>query len=586
MNIDGLSLAPLVHELHAALAGGRIDKVFQPDQYSLVLWIRQPGENLRLYISANPERPKLLLATSSPENPAVAPNFCMLLRKHLEDGRIGSIEQHNLDRIVNINIDVRGERGIIITKRLIIEIMGKNSNIILSQDNVIIDAIRRVGAQQSRHRLVLPGKEYIYPPGQDRINILTAEPDVFARQVLAAPDLPLYKAIIATGIGLGPLTAKEMAWRAGFSPEIMVNTLDAADVNALSEAVASIAKPLVNSQISPCVITAQGRPLAIAAFVPEHLRADNLHSFSSMSEAVAFFDSFKGRPSLPEKELLTKLASTELAKLTRKQVVLTEEHNQAEHADNLRICGDILMVNLYNIPAGSSEQVLPNIYSEQQDSHIIIKLDPALSPLENAQQYYAKYNKAKRSAEHLVNQLIECGQEIAYLESVLVALSHADTNAEVTEIKQELITSGYIKAADKRRLPAAQSSPLLAKSSDGYSIIIGKNNRQNDIVTFKQAQPEDIWLHTKDIPGSHVIIRRNHNQDISQQAIYEAAQLAVYFSKSRQSSNVPVDYTRRRYVRKPSGAKPGFVIYDHQSTIYVTPDETLLAKLLTPQQIP
>ncbi len=582
MNVDGLSLAPLVNELNAALAGGRVDKVFQPDPYSLLLWVRQPGENLRLHISANPQRPKILIATSAPENPAAAPNFCMLLRKHLEDGRIGSIEQHSLDRIININIDVRGDRGIIITKRLIIEIMGKNSNIILSQDNIIIDAIRRVGYQLSRHRQVLPGKEYVYPPGQDKINILAVEPDLFAKQVLAAADLPLSKAIIAAGIGLGPLTANEIVWRAGFSPEIRSGTLDVSDIDALAEAVASIAVPLNNSQIVPSVVEGQGRPLAIAAFVPEHLGQHSLHSFSTMSEAVAFFDSFNGRPSLPEKEVLVKLVAAELAKLTRKQGVLTEELKQAENADTFRIYGDILMVNLYHIPAGSHEQVLQDIYSEQPDSQVIISLDPALTPLENAQQYYAKYNKAKRSAEHLANQLVECGQEIAYLESVAVALEHADLNAEVTEIKQELITAGYMKAADKRRLPAAQSSPLSVKTTDGFAIIIGKNNRQNDVVTFKQAQSEDLWLHAKDIPGSHVIIRRD-NKEITEQAIVEAALLAAHFSKGRQSANVPVDYTRRRYVRKPSGAKPGFVIYDHQSTIYVTPDKATIAAILTPE---
>lgn len=583
MNIDGLSLAPLVNELNVALAGGRVDKVFQPDPYSLLLWVRQPGENFRLHISANPQRPKILIAASAPENPAAAPNFCMLLRKHLEDGRIGSIEQHSLDRIININIDVRGDRGIIITKRLIIEIMGKNSNIILSQDNIIIDAIRRVGYQLSRHRQVLPGKEYVYPPGQDKINILAVEPDLFANQVLTAADLPLNKAIIAAGIGLGPLTANEIVWRAGFAPEIRSGALESSDIQALAEAVASIAAPLNNSQIVPSVVVeGQDRPLAIAAFVPEHLGQHTLHSFFTMSEAVAFFDSFNGRPSLPEKELLTKLVAAELAKLTRKQGVLTEELKQAENADTLRIYGDILMVNLYNIPAGSQEQALPDIYSEQPDSQVIISLDPALTPLENAQQYYAKYNKAKRSAEHLANQLSECGQELAYLESVAVALEHADMNAEVTEIRQELITAGYIKAADKRRLPAAQSSPLSVKTTDGFTMLIGKNNRQNDIVTFKQAQPEDFWLHAKDIPGSHVIIRRD-NKEITEQAIVEAALLAAHFSKGRQSANVPVDYTRRRYVRKPSGAKPGFVIYDHQSTIYVTPDKATVAAILTPE---
>ncbi|WP_371370912.1 NFACT family protein [Sporomusa aerivorans] len=582
MNIDGLSLAPLVHELNRALTGGRIDKVFQPDSYSLLLWVRQPGENLRLYISANPERPKLLLTIDTPENPAVAPNFCMLLRKHLEDGRIAGIEQHSLDRIVNINIDVRGERGIIITKRLIIEIMGKHSNIILTQDNVITDAIRRVGFQLSRHRQVLPGKEYIYPPGQDRINILSAKPAAFAEQLLASPpDMPLLKAIIAAGIGLGPLSAKEIIWRAGFSPDILLGNLDITDFDALAEAVASISQPLVDGQVvATVVVEGADRPLALAAFKPEHLGHHTFQFFPTMSAAVAFFDSFKGRPPLPEKELLTKLVAAELSKLTRKETVLTEELSQAENADLLRKYGDILMANLYNLAPGSSEEVLADIFSEQPGALVAIRLEPLLSPLENAQQYYAKYNKAKRAAEHLACQLAECQQGITYLESIAVALYHAETGADVNEIKQELIDAGYIKAAGKRRLPAAQSAPLSFKTTDGFIISIGRNNRQNDWVTFKQAGPDDLWLHTKDIPGSHVIIRRD-NRDISEQAIHEAAQLAAHFSKARQSANVPVDYTRRRHVRKPSGAKPGFVIYDHQNTVYVTPDTGMVANLLT-----
>ncbi|MBP2663396.1 MAG: yloA [Firmicutes bacterium] len=584
MNIDGFSLAPLVGELNAALTGGRVDKVFQPDPYSLLLWVRQPGENLRCFLSANPERPKLLITTAVPENPAVAPTFCMLLRKHLEDGRIASIEQHSLDRIVNINIDVRGEGGRIFTKCLVVEIMGKYSNIILLQDNIIIDAIKRVSSHVSRHRQVLPGKEYIYPPGQDRLNILDIDSAQFIRQVLAAPATSLSKAIIATGIGLGPLTAREIAWRGGFSPDIRMNELDPADEDALSEAVESIASPVKNGLVTPTVVVeGQNKPLAIAAFVPEHLRQYNLHDFSTMSAAVDFFDKFKGRPALPAKEVLTKLITSEIAKLNRKQTVLAEELSQAENADELRKCGDILMANLYIVIPGANQQALLDIYSETSETQeIIINLNPTLSAIENAQQYYTKYNKAKRSEEHLIGQLRECQADITYLESIAVALSHADASIEISEIRQELVNAGYIKAADKRRLSAALSSPLSAITTDGFTLIIGKNNRQNDLVTFKQARPDDIWLHTKDIPGSHVIIR-SENREVSQQAINEAAQLAAYYSKSRQSASVPVDYTKRRYVRKPSGAKPGFVIYDHQNTTYVTPEETLICKLLNPQ---
>jgi predicted ribosome quality control (RQC) complex YloA/Tae2 family protein len=407
---------------------------------------------------------------------------------------------------------------------------------------------------------------------------------LFAGQVLAAPTPSLSKAIIASGIGLGPLTAREIAWRGGFSSDIGLGDLDAADIDALSEAVASIARPLKEGLVVPTVVVeGQNRPLAIAAFVPEHLTQYNLHKFANMSAAVEFFDKFKGRPSLPEKELLTKLLSVELAKLVRKQAVLAEELAQAENANELRKNGDILMANLYDIKPGVHEQVLVDIYSEEPETQeIVISLDSALSPLENAQQYYARYNKAKRSEEHLACQLTECREDIAYLESIAVALNHAAASIEVSEIRQELITAGYIKTAEKRRAPITQSLPIATKTSDGFSLIIGKNNRQNDLVTFKQAQPDDIWLHTKDMPGSHVIIR-SEKREIPTPTINEAAQLAAYFSKGRQSANVAVDYTKRRYVRKPSGAKPGFVIYDHQSTVYVTPDETLVQKLLNPQ---
>ncbi len=584
MNIDGLSLAPLVSELNAALLGGRVDKVFQPDPYSLLLWMRQPGETLRFFVSANPERPKLLITTEAPENPAVAPNFCMLLRKHLEDGRIASIEQHSLDRIVNINIDVRGERGRIITKRLVVEIMGKYSNIILLQDNIIIDAVKRVSSHVSRYRQVLPGKEYIYPPGQDRLNILDTPPKQFVKQVFDSPAKSLSKAIIATGIGLGPLTAREIAWRGGFSPDVNTSELDSADENALGEAVSSIASQIKEGLVTPTVVVeGQTKPLAIAAFIPEHLNQQIQHHFPTMSAAVGFFDSIKGRPSLPAKEVLTKLITAEIAKLTRKQTVLSEELSHAENAAEFRKCGDILMANLYIINPGADKQALVDIYNETiEPQEIVIALNPLLSAIENAQQYYSKYNKAKRSEEHLIGQLAECQQDIAYLESIAVALTHADSSSELTEIRQELITAGYIKTADKRRLSAALVSPLSATTTDGFTLIIGKNNRQNDLVTFKQARADDIWLHTKDIPGSHVIICSG-NREVSPLAIKEAAQLAAYYSKGRQSASVPVDYTKRRYVRKPAGAKPGFVIYDHQNTVYVTPDETFISKLLTPR---
>lgn len=581
MSLDGFSMSPLVIELNAKLAGGRIDKIFQIDKYTLIIWIRQLRENLRLEISANPEQPRIHLTTESPENPPVPPSFCMLLRKHLEDGRIIQIAQHNLDRIVTIDVDVRGEHGNIQTKSLVIELMGKYSNIIFIQDNLVIDAIKRVGDKISRVRQILPGKEYSNPPGQAGTNLLIAPASEFLR-VLANKPGQLSKSIISSSIGIGPITAKEIAWRAGLPADIAVESLEHTDLNALHEAIDSIVQPLTAGISTHTVVfDDNNRMVGIAAFTLEHLFQYNSRVFSTMSEAVEFAHRLKGVIQyLPDKDVLKKLLSTEIARLQRKQLTLTQELTEAESADELRKCADILMTNLPIIPAHKPQITLPDIYSDQPENDcLVINLDPLLSPLANAQRYYAKYNKLKRAQDLLREQVEKCKQETDYLESVNVALNHVSLSAEVEEIRQELTAVGYIKPVNKRRLTVQPSSPLTTITDDGFTILVGKNNKQNDLVTFKQAKPDDFWFHTKDIPGSHVVLRTN-SQHPSQTAIIAAANLAAFFSKARQSANVPVDYTQRRYVKKPAGAKPGFVIYEHQTTLYITPDEGLVKSLL------
>jgi len=269
-----------------------------------------------------------------------------------------------------------------------------------------------------------------------------------------------------------------------------------------------------------------------------------------------------------------------MGRLTRKQGILTQEQVEATAADDFRETGDILMANLYNIPKGSTIIMLPNLFRNLPDDNLLtIDLDPRLSPLENARAYYTKYNKLKRAQESLREQLSQCTQDMTYLDSILVALEHATLAAELLDIRLELINAGYIKPLNKRRMPTPPSMPLTAIAPGGLTILVGKNNRQNDIVTFKHAQPNDLWFHTKDIPGSHVILRIG-SESPSLSAIEAAAHLAAYYSKAGQSAKVPVDYTKRRYVKKPSGAKPGFVIYDHQQTIYITPDKNIVDSLL------
>jgi predicted ribosome quality control (RQC) complex YloA/Tae2 family protein len=296
-----------------------------------------------------------------------------------------------------------------------------------------------------------------------------------------------------------------------------------------------------------------------------------------MSAAVEFAAAFRGQPANPEKTILHKFLAQETARLARKETILAGELADAGDADKYRVYGDLLMANLPVVQAGGKEVVLANLYAPDA-APLAIPLDPLLSPVANAKRHYVRYNKAKRAQQTLAGQLAECRTDLAYLDSVAVALDQAVRLEEIEEIRQELVQSGYLKEKSKRR-PAPLSAPLAASAPDGAAILVGRNNRQNDLVTFKHAGPDDLWLHTKDIPGSHVILKTG-GREPSPEALAAAAMLAAYHSKARASATVPVDYTRRRHVRKPAGAKPGFVIYDHQKTIYVTPDEEAVKLLL------
>lgn len=580
MSMDGISLSVLVTELNNKLTGSRIDKIYQIDRYTVIFWARRPGENLCLLISANPDNPRVHLIKKAPENPTVPPAFCMLLRKHLEDGRISQIVQHSLDRIVEIHIDVREVQGLINTKTLVVELMGKHSNIILKHDTVIIDAIKRVGISISRFRQVFPGVEYLYPPGQDRINILTVPADSFLKTVFQTKTGIAAKAMVGTAIGMGPVTAKEILWRAGLPENITVDVMDDADLKSLSESVKSITSSLGIS--TPTVVVDENNLIkAVAAFPLEHLVMGHYthHKFASMSEALEFASGLEGNPDKVRKNTLNKIITSEVLRLQRKEAALSEELNEANDADLMRKYGDLLMTNVYAISKGAIEANLEDIYAENANGkNVVIKLNPCLTPLENAQDYYMKYSKLKRAQKIIQIQLEQCKQEKAYLEGILVSLDHVSSSLELTEIRQELAASGYIKETAKRRSnQPTPSTPLTLKIDDGVIILVGKNNWQNDFVTFKQAKPDDLWFHTQNIPGSHVILKAP--ETIASAYLETAAQLAAYFSKARHSSNVPVDYTKRRYVKKPSGAKPGFVIYENQKTIYTTPDEQKIKNL-------
>lgn len=582
MSLDGLSLSALIQELHHQLIGGRIDKIFQPDKSTLLLWIRQPQETFKLFISVAADHPRIYMTKDVPDNPAVPPAFCMLLRKHLEGGRIGQMTQHGLDRIIIIDVDVRAEQGTITTKQLIIELMGKHSNIIFVHNDIILDSIKRVNIYMSRQRQVLPGRPYLLPPGQERLNLFDVSAgEVVSQLVMQHQNTLLTKALIYTVNGMGPVSAKEIVWRAGLPEKISVNTLDEADKQSLIQAIEEFSTALQSAAAQPTVaINEQNELLAIAAFPIEHIKNAKQVLFASMSSAVEYTETLKGPRKRPAKEALHKLLLGELSRLQRKQGLLEVELTEALQADSYRLYADTLMIYLHDIKDQATEVALPDLFNENSEKQIVIPLDPLLSPLVNAQTYYAKYNKLQRRQQMTQQQLQQCRQELTYLESVLFTLEAANSPDDIEEIKQELVSAGYLQLKVKPRKQTAQPSfkprQLIV---DGITILIGRNNRQNDWVTFKQARPDDIWLHTKDIPGSHVIIRLSE-PEVPEKVLHIAAQCAAWFSKARTSSSVPVDYTRRRNVKKPSGAQPGFVTYEHQRTLHITPDKSLLESLI------
>ncbi|MBR2215770.1 MAG: NFACT family protein [Selenomonadaceae bacterium] len=573
MGLEGFSMSALARELNQALEGGRIDKINQPTKTAVILGVRQPGKNLWLYISVNSQNPGLYLLDTPRENPPEPPVFCMVLRKQLETGRIAGLRQHGLDRLLMLDIDTLAAGGKIVTKTLVLELMGKYSNIILTEDGRIIDALRKIGQGSSRVRTVLPGQAYELPPGQDKLNLFTDSSGEITTRIAGHSGEKLAKAVLATCLGFGPVTAKEAVHRAGLSPEIRVDKLTDANWQALRQSLTTMADLCrrEDEEAIPTLVTDEhGKILAMSAFPLKHLTDKKVHSFAALSPMLRQADEWLGSYTPPDKERLRKLVRNEIKRAATKLAKIREELMAAENAARYKVYGDNLMTYQYQLTDHADEAVtVADIYSETGET-ITIPLERKMTVIQNMQACYKKYDKLKRAQSRLQEQ-IELGEaELRYLESIDTSLSASETLAEINEIHDELASGGYLKEKTKRKKGDKPAVPFKFQAADGAEILVGKNNSQNDRLTFKVAAPHDLWLHAKDIPGSHVILR-TEGQDPTPETLLFAAELAAYFSKAQGSSNVPVDYTRCRYVKKPSGAKPGFVIFTNQRTLYVTP---------------
>ncbi|EFM12943.1 Fibronectin-binding A domain protein [Paenibacillus curdlanolyticus YK9] len=579
MALDGIVIRAVVHELQSCV-GGRIHKIHQPNPHDLVLQIRGGANPGKLLLSANPTYPRAHWTEGTYVNPLEAPMFCMLMRKYCEGAVIEAISQPGRERVLHIDVRQRDELGDLSYKRIIVELMGRHSNIILQDPatGTIHDGIHHVTPALSSYRIVMPGAPYTPPPEQHKADpIEVHSKDAFTSAYLAAesassPD----KRLVQAFSGLSPLLAGEIVHRAG------LNVVDADDseatVDALWRAFDGMMAPLrTHGYTSEIVTTEQGK--SYFSVVPLTRFDGERQSFDSISRCLeAYYGEKAGRDAVKQRAAdLLKFVQNEIAKNKTKLDKLHETVEDAKGADQYRVLGELLTTYMHAAGKGDRSIEVINYYEETQPT-IRIELDPLLTPSENAQRYFRKYNKQKNSLQTVEEQIKLTENENAYLEQVLQQL-HTAALQDLQEIRDELVEQQYLRDRSKKgtkKKKTLKPSLLCYTSSEGFPIYVGKNNTQNEYLTNKLAAASDTWLHTKDIPGSHVVIR---SESFGEATLQEAAMLAAYYSQARESSQVPVDTTLIRYVRKPNGAKPGFVIYDKQKTIFITPDEQRIRSL-------
>jgi predicted ribosome quality control (RQC) complex YloA/Tae2 family protein len=571
MPLDGAMLHTVLHELQNTLIDGRIDKVLQPERDELYLLIRARGENIRLLCSASPANPRIHIAQINKPNPGVPPAFCMLLRKHLAGGRIADITQPDTDRIIRLHIQSRNELGDYTEKQLIVEIMGRYSNILLTQDGAILDCIKHIGADVNRYREILPGKPYVSPPGQGKR-------DPFALDVplpeVVEKEGDLARALKNAFFGLSPQSAVEIVYRVLGTEHVAIPSLTSDQWNFLDTAFRSFFKGLTDP--SPLLILDEtGVPRDLLPFPYRTYEGAPYMAVPSPSACVEGYYRNRDMANRMAQRTahLVRTVKTALERSEKKLANQKEDYAKAERGDKYRLYGELLTAHMHNLEEGQSSATVPNYYDKNEGT-MTIPLDPARTINQNAQRYFKRYAKTRNALTQLALQIPQTEAEIAYLEGQLQNLSQCETDAEVNEIAQELMDEGYMKRRRRQeKKTAAPSKPLHYVSSDGYDIYVGKNNRQNDWLTFKKASAADLWLHAKEMPGSHVIIRTQGQplEDIPDTTLTEAAQLAAWYSKGRTGSHIPIDYCPRSHVKKPGTYKPGLVIYEGYYTVYVDP---------------
>lgn len=570
MAFDGITVAALVHELTEGLTGGRIAKIAQPENDELLLTIKTPEGQKRLYISACASLPLIYLTDENKNSPLTAPNFCMLLRKHIGGGRITGISQPGLERIICIDIEHLDELGDPCRKKLIVEIMGKHSNIIFCDDKeMIIDSIKHVSAQMSSVREVLPGRKYFIPDTMAKLNPLNLDKDHFICAV-RGKSVPAGKALYTSFTGISPIAAEDICHRAGLDSNMPAGEFSEDLLTHLYRQFSYYIAEVKNKNFHPVIYYKENVPAEFSALPFSHCGLYEEISFPSISEVLQTYYAAKNMVTrIRQKSTdLRHIVQTALERNRKKYDLQTRQLKDTQDRERYKIYGELLNTYGYNLAPGSKELTCLNYYTNEE---ITIPLDPVKTPQENSQKYFARYNKQKRTCEALTKLLLETDGDIRYLESIGTALDIAQSEADLAQIKEELMQSGYIRRKFTKKKMKLTSRPLHYISGDGYHMYVGKNNLQNDELTFSFASGNDWWFHAKGAPGSHVIVRTN-GDELPDRTFEEAGRLAAYYSKNRGNDKVEIDYVEKKHVKKPNGAKPGFVVYYTNYSLVIDSD--------------
>ena len=589
MPLDALCLSGLVHELDQVVTGGKLDKIYQPGRDEVLFAVRTPGRgNVRLLLSANPNHPRPQLTQLSRENPDKPPMFCMLLRKHLSGARLLSVEQPGLERVVIFTLESLNELGDRVERKLVLEAIGRRSNLILLDEaGRILDCMRRVestlGSSGPQQRALLPGMFYRLPPAQDKLDPMAQSREDLERLLSAAPEEAQGdKWLLDTFNGLSPLVCRELNFQAGGATDARLNTLGPQGRARLLDGLEALLAQVRAGRFSPTLLLRDGAPWDFTFFpVGQYGPLVESVSFPTFSELLdQFYEQREHLERVKQRgQDLIRSVTTARDRTARKIAHQEQELEATRDRERLRELGDILTSNFYQMERGMARLRTVDFY-DPDGKEVDIKLDPLLTPQQNAAKYYKEYNKAKTAETVLTQQLEKNRRELDYLNSVLDTIPLAEGEKDLSEIRQELTDTGYLRRPSKARSreKRVSSKPMEFRSSSGLRISVGKNNTQNDLLTCKQAFKSDIWFHTQKIHGSHVILW-TEGREPDLQSVHEAACLAAWFSQARESSKVPVDYTPVKYVKKPNGARPGMVIYTTYETAWVTPDGELAKKL-------